>query len=145
MRNEDFYDNENAEGLVFENAIEQNKLSLDLDDDRYVGRYMYMHSTLLDDDQIIDRFKNRDTKAFDVVATRSDDGNHIRGARYQWPAIIDDTVMGLPRREKLKNNCVLCGGSIGEWGNNPYPLAEKGECCNACNTERVVPERLRLT
>jgi hypothetical protein len=70
MRNKDFYDNENAEGLVFENAIEQNKLSLDLDDDKYVGRYMYMHSTLLDDDQIIDHFKNRDTRAYDVVGLR---------------------------------------------------------------------------
>jgi len=77
MRNEVFYDNENAEGLVFENAIEQNKLSLDLDDDKYVGRYMYMHSTVLDadmegrdDDQIIDHFKNRDTRAYDVVCLR---------------------------------------------------------------------------
>ena len=118
MRNEDFYDNENAEGLVFENAIEQNKLSLDLDDDRYVGRYMYMHSTLLDDDQIIDHFKNIDTRAYDVVSTRKE--------------VKEDS-----------EKCILCGGSIGEWGNNPYPLAEEGECCSTCNTERVVPERIR--
>ena len=120
MRNEDFYDNENAEGLVFENAIEQDKLSLDLDDDKYVGRYMYMHSTLLDDDQIVDHFKNRDTRAYDVVSTRKE--------------VKEDS-----------EKCILCGGSIGEWGNNPYPLAEEGECCSTCDTERVVPERIRRT
>ena len=41
--------------------------------------------------------------------------------------------------------CVLSGGSIGEWGNNPYPLAAEGECCDVCNAGRVLPERIRLT
>ena len=29
--------------------------------------------------------------------------------------------------------CVLCGRPITGWGNNPYPLAEDGECCDQCN------------
>ena len=29
--------------------------------------------------------------------------------------------------------CVLCGRPITGWGNNPYPLAEDGECCDRCN------------
>lgn len=39
--------------------------------------------------------------------------------------------------------CVICKREIeGEWGNNPWPLAEEGECCNVCNTA-VVAHRLQ--
>jgi hypothetical protein len=134
--NDCFYDDPTA---AFDNAIEQKNLSADPYDDRYAGRYMYMHSTweVVPDGQIIDHFKNIDTRAYDVVSTRK------KLSESQWnPSntngyyYVDDVDLG---------KCVLCGGFIGEWGNNPYPLAEKGECCNTCNTERVVPERLRLT
>ena len=37
--------------------------------------------------------------------------------------------------------CVLCGRPITGWGNNPYPLAEDGECCDQCNT-LVIEARL---
>lgn len=37
--------------------------------------------------------------------------------------------------------CVLCGRPITGWGNNPYPLAEDGECCDQCNN-LVVQARL---
>ena len=38
--------------------------------------------------------------------------------------------------------CVLCDAKFSEWGNNPYPLANSGKCCNTCNTTRVIPQRL---
>lgn len=34
--------------------------------------------------------------------------------------------------------CVLCGESFNEYGNNPYPLAEEGECCDACNVDVIM-------
>lgn len=37
--------------------------------------------------------------------------------------------------------CVLCGRPITGWGNNPYPLAEDGECCDQCNM-KVIEARL---
>ena len=37
--------------------------------------------------------------------------------------------------------CVLCGRPIRGWGNNPYPLAEDGECCDDCNA-LVIEARL---
>ena len=49
------------------------------------------------------------------------------------------------RREKNmtteNGTCVLCGRPITGWGNNPYPLAEDGECCDQCNG-RVIQARL---
>jgi hypothetical protein len=34
--------------------------------------------------------------------------------------------------------CVLCGEKFNEYGNNPYPLAEEGECCDSCNNDVIV-------
>ena len=41
-------------------------------------------------------------------------------------------------------SCCLCARPIpsGEHGNNARPLAD-GVCCNACNYEKVLPERMR--
>ena len=41
-----------------------------------------------------------------------------------------------------KKTCRLCGAEIKGYGNNPWPLADEGECCDACNAE-VVAERMR--
>ena len=133
--NDCFYDDPIA---AVDNAIEQQQLSADPNDDRYAGRYMYMHSTweVVPGGQIIDHFKNIDTLAYDVVSTRKE------LSESQWDP---SNTNGYYADEVDSEKCILCGESIGEWGNNPYPLAEKGECCNTCNTERVVPERLRVT
>ena len=42
--------------------------------------------------------------------------------------------------------CVLCGEPFTEFGNNPWPLAsfDDGECCDDCDTSRVLPARLAL-
>lgn len=40
--------------------------------------------------------------------------------------------------------CCICGKHIvGEWGNDPYPIREEGECCDKCNNEKVIPARLK--
>jgi hypothetical protein len=37
--------------------------------------------------------------------------------------------------------CVLCDKFFDEWGNNPWPLAEEGRCCDDCNLN-VIAARL---
>ena len=45
--------------------------------------------------------------------------------------------------------CCLCGkrslgwGDNQEYGNNPSPLKDKGECCDKCNSTKVIPARLK--
>lgn len=39
--------------------------------------------------------------------------------------------------------CVLCGKTFKGLGNNPWPLATKGECCDECNNTKVIWERLK--
>lgn len=38
--------------------------------------------------------------------------------------------------------CVLCGCELGGYGNNPYPLATEGRCCDFCDM-KVVAERMK--
>ena len=49
--------------------------------------------------------------------------------------------MGNPNK---KNVCCICGRKFDGWGNNPWPIAEKGECCQACNFKHVIPARIAL-
>lgn len=38
--------------------------------------------------------------------------------------------------------CCLCDRPFVEYGNNATPL-KNGRCCNRCNDEHVIPERIR--
>lgn len=46
--------------------------------------------------------------------------------------------------------CVICGqwkqgyGSNNHLGNDPYPISDKGECCDSCNSI-VISERIKLS
>ena len=40
-------------------------------------------------------------------------------------------------------DCVLCGDVVDGFGNNPYPLADGGKCCDSCNMD-VVGARLEM-
>lgn len=42
-----------------------------------------------------------------------------------------------------KKKCCICGKEFQGWGNNPWPVKEDGECCDACNQLKVIPARLR--
>ena len=39
--------------------------------------------------------------------------------------------------------CCICGKPFNETGHNPAPVKERGACCDKCNYEVVIPERLR--
>ena len=53
------------------------------------------------------------------------------------PEIGEETTTGEIWR------CVICDEYFTGWGNNPDPIKNYGECCNACNTNKVIPERMR--
>lgn len=41
-----------------------------------------------------------------------------------------------------KHKCILCGKEFDGWGNNAWPIKD-GICCDECNAEKVIPERLK--
>jgi len=38
--------------------------------------------------------------------------------------------------------CCFCKKDVGPYGNNPFPVAEEGLCCDSCNISIVVKARL---
>lgn len=39
--------------------------------------------------------------------------------------------------------CCICGEKCVGFGNNPYPLRERGRCCDLCNMQ-VIKARMEL-
>jgi hypothetical protein len=39
-------------------------------------------------------------------------------------------------------NCSICNIIDTGFGNNPWPITEKGRCCDRCNERVVVPARI---
>lgn len=39
--------------------------------------------------------------------------------------------------------CCICGKVFTDWGNNPWPVKDEGECCDICNSMFVVPARIK--
>lgn len=44
--------------------------------------------------------------------------------------------------EGLEKKCCICGEDYEGHGNNPSPLSNKGQCCDACNLKFVIPARI---
>ena len=40
--------------------------------------------------------------------------------------------------------CVICHKKFTGYGNNPYPVKNRGECCDDCNRNVIIPARLKL-
>ena len=38
--------------------------------------------------------------------------------------------------------CCICGKTFSGYGNNPWPLKEKGRCCDECN-KKVIEQRIQ--
>lgn len=42
-------------------------------------------------------------------------------------------------------NCCICGTKIvGKHGNNPWPVKDKGQCCDICNITVVLKKRIEM-
>lgn len=53
--------------------------------------------------------------------------------------------------DKMKVNfmpftCCICGKRIkNEWGHNPWPIKDEGECCSKCNEKVIAYRIIRLS
>ena len=53
------------------------------------------------------------------------------------------SVRSLMRDSKNRQECVICGKEFTGYGNNPWPAAKYGRCCDDCNFSVVLPARLK--
>jgi len=45
--------------------------------------------------------------------------------------------------EHIKTPCCICDELFEGYGNNPAPVMNKGKCCDDCNSNIVIPARIR--
>jgi len=45
--------------------------------------------------------------------------------------------------DDIEKTCVICNEKFTGWGNNPSPIKDKGECCDNCDMEKVIPARIQ--
>lgn len=61
------------------------------------------------------------------------------------PPLVDAGVKAPTKplvQEPETKKCVLCNSVLETYGNNPAPLAQDGECCDDCNSTKVIPARV---
>ena len=46
--------------------------------------------------------------------------------------------------EDNEKTCCICGKKFKGYGNNPWPVAEEGTCCDECNLSKVIAARLEM-
>ena len=44
----------------------------------------------------------------------------------------------------VRKTCCICDREFIGFGNDPYPVKDKGTCCDQCNSEVVIPKRLEV-
>ena len=58
--------------------------------------------------------------------------------------VIQEPITGEENTAKEEIwRCVICYEHFTGFGNNPDPIKNYGDCCDACNTNKVIPERMR--
>ena len=58
--------------------------------------------------------------------------------------VIQEPITGEENTAKQEIwRCVICYEHFTGFGNNPDPIKNYGDCCDACNTNKVIPERMR--
>jgi hypothetical protein len=69
-------------------------------------------------------------------------GNTDRGAAVTCGGVWGSCIVYVDRIQNASYTCVLCNKLMFGHGNNPCPAAYKGKCCNICNFQIVLPQRL---
>ena len=59
-----------------------------------------------------------------------------------WTHVADMIAAHVDELYKDVPRCCICGEPLGDYGNNPWPVKEEGECCGYCNFTVVLPARL---
>lgn len=68
------------------------------------------------------------------MARRAGAGHHPRGCRVN----VDDII-------RAPHTCCICLDEIPDYpigANNPDPVTTEGQCCDICNWNHVIPQRI---
>lgn len=104
------------------------------------------HVRVMDYDLYVKREEKRDRIDVDVVSDEKFDKTYEDRITEQSEFDLDFDNLDEDLKDSGRNGsdkfCCICGEPLEGYGNDPWPVKEEGQCCDACNDKFVIPARL---
>ena len=89
-----------------------------------------------------DDFHNNNQLFAEMVAPDRVEDEELHHGLEITDTFVASSTEGSEREGKEIWKCVICKEHFTGFGNNPDPVKPDGDCCDACNTNHVIPARM---
>ena len=81
--------------------------------------------------------------AEDIAIDETEEEDYIDNIEVHNVQVITNPKYGQETTDGDIWRCVICDEYFTGFGNNPEPVKNYGDCCNSCNTNKVIPARVK--
>ncbi len=89
-----------------------------------------------------DEFHNNNQMFAEMVAPDRVEEEELHADMEVTDIFVAGSSEGSERDGEEIWECVICNNYFSGFGNNPDPIKDDGDCCDACNTNQVIPARM---
>ncbi len=91
----------------------------------------------------LDEFNKHNMLFAEMVAPDRVEDEELHHGLEITDTFVAGSTEGSERKGKEIWECVICYEHFTGFGNNPDPVKSNGDCCDACNTNHVIPARMK--
>ena len=91
----------------------------------------------------LDEFNKHNMLFAEMVAPDRVEDEELHHGLEITDTFVTGSIEGSERDGKEIWKCVICNEHFTGFGNNPDPVKRNGDCCDACNTNHVIPARMQ--
>lgn len=91
----------------------------------------------------LDEFNKHNMLFAEMVAPDRVEDEELHHGLEITDTFVTGSTEGSEREGKEIWECVICNEHFTGFGNNPDPVKPDGDCCDACNTNHVIPARMQ--
>ncbi len=91
----------------------------------------------------LDEFNKHNMLFAEMVAPDRVEDEELHHGLEITDTFVAGSTEGSERKGKEIWECVICYEHFTGFGNNPDPVKSDGDCCDACNTNHVIPARMK--
>jgi len=90
----------------------------------------------------LDEFNKHNLLFAEMIAPDRVEDEELHDGLEITDTFVAGSTEGSEREGKEIWQCVICEKHFTGYDNNPDPVAKTGGCCDACNTNKVIPARM---
>ena len=91
----------------------------------------------------LDEFNKHNMLFAEMVAPERVEDEELHHGLEITDTFVAGSTEGSEREGEEIWECVICNGQFTGFGNNPDPVKNSCDCCDACNTNHVIPARMQ--